>query len=69
MTPSPIDRRLIDLRLLGTPEQAEELAFLEEYADWKATGQVKALAHKRAREKVRQFNNTQRLLGYNPKKL
>ena len=40
MTPSPIYRRLIDLRLLGTPEQAEELAFLEEYADLKLLGEV-----------------------------
>lgn len=55
MTPSPIDRRLVELRLLGTPEQAEELDFLEDLAKWKSAGGPKKLEQHRAAERMRLY--------------
>lgn len=34
---SPIERRVAELRFIRRPEEAEELALLEEYFKWKAT--------------------------------
>jgi hypothetical protein len=61
--------RLVELTFHGTPEQAEELAFLEEYQKWKAAGgpnqvEAKRLARFRARS-----GNEDRLLGLKAKKL
>ena len=64
LTSSPIDRRLVELRLLGTPDQAEELAFLEEYHAWKSANGPKEYEAKRAAECLRQFENTNRLLRW-----
>ena len=57
MTPSPIDRRLVELRLLGTPEQAEELDFLEDLAKWKSAGGPKAYDHQRQAERQSQLRH------------
>ena len=67
MTPSPFDRRLVDLRLLGTPAQAEELAFLEDWAKWKAEAGPKIYQQKREAERLRHFQNTNRILAYRQK--
>ena len=58
MSTSPIDQRTIELRLLGTPEQAEELAFLEDYQKWKANGGPDQVEQKRNKERWRQLKNT-----------
>ena len=55
MSATPFDRRLVELRLLGTPDQAEELAFLEDWHKWKAGSGPAAYEKKRAAERVRQF--------------
>lgn len=68
MTPSPIDQRTIELRLLGTPEQAEELAFLEEYQKWKANGGPDVVEQKRNKERWRQLKNTHDLMNKLSKK-
>ena len=53
--PSPNAARLFALQLDPRPEQAEELAFLEEYQKWKAANGVKAYEYKRGQERYRQL--------------
>ena len=57
MSTTPIDRRLVELRLLGTPAQAEELAFLEDWAQWKAQGGPQAYDHQRQAERQTQLRH------------
>jgi hypothetical protein len=58
---TPFEKRLLDLQLLPQPESAEELAFLEDYVQWKATGGVKAYEAKRTKELKRQSIDHYRL--------
>lgn len=50
MTSTPFDKRLMELQLLGRPEDKEELAMLEEYVQWKAANGPKVFEDK---EKIR----------------
>jgi hypothetical protein len=63
-TTNPIAKRLLDLEFTMRPEDAEELAFLEEYVQWKAANGPQAYEHTRDAERLRQFDNTQRLLRW-----
>ena len=51
MKPSPITARLFALQVASRPEDAQELAFLEDYMDWKAANGVKAYEAHRAKER------------------
>ena len=65
MNGSLIDRRLVELRLFGRPEQAEELALLEEC---KADGRLSEFERKRNAQRLWQHNNTNRLMRWREKK-
>jgi hypothetical protein len=64
MSTSLIDRRLVELRLFGRPEQAEELALLEEC---KADGKLSAYERKRNSQRLWSFQNTNRLIRWKEK--
>ena len=60
MKPSPFEQRLVDLQLMRWPEEAEELAFLEEYMDWKAAGgPARFDAHRDAQRRADLRRNSQ----------
>ena len=54
MKPSPIAARLFALQVSSRPEDAAELAFLEEYQQWVAKGGPKTFDTNRNRERYRQ---------------
>ena len=54
MTPSLSEKRLIDLQIMSSPESAEEMAWLLDYAKWKAAGGVEDYETKRKKELKRQ---------------
>ncbi len=66
---SPFEKRLLDLQLLPRPETAEELAFLEDYVQWKANGGPDQVEQKRSKERWRQLKNTYNLMNKLSKKL
>lgn len=68
MNPSPIATRLFSLQVSPRPEDAKELAYLEEYIAWKAAGGVDIHDHKRAKEKVNQGRNYDRIMRYKAKR-
>jgi hypothetical protein len=55
MTPSPFTQRLFSLQVSGRPEDAEELAFLEEWREWKANGGPERFEADRKAELARQY--------------
>jgi hypothetical protein len=52
---SPVEKRLIDLRFHGKPDQSEELAFLVEYQKWLAAGGPAKLELKQVAARTRHY--------------
>jgi hypothetical protein len=68
MTPSPFDRLLMELQLLGRPEDKEALAFLEEYIQWRETGGPKAFEAKRLAQLKLDSANYDRIYRWSTKR-
>ena len=69
MKPSPITARLFALQVASRPEDAAELAFLEDYAAWKAANGVKAYEVQRSKERYQQSITNYRLRVQQDKKI
>ena len=69
MKPSPITARLFALQVSSRPEDAQELAFLEEYAAWKTANGLKAYEVQRAKERYQQSITNYRLRVQQAKKI
>lgn len=67
MRPSPFTQRLFALQVSHRPEDATELAFLEDHIAWKAAGGLTAYEHQRAREKAKQGQNYDRIMRWKAK--